>query len=358
MKKRMRQSIVCLTCICLVLTGCSSGTSSTSPAEPTTESPATTEPANTTDTTDTTDSSDTTAETSSDDVEATTPIDMHGIGNSPGNNINSGLLASKDGWIYYNSSPFSEKNESALYKAKIDGSEKTKLSQDSPYFINVVEDWIFYINASDDHTLYRIKNDGTSREKLTEKAVWSMMVIDNWIYYAQQYSPPKFKKMQVDGSSTTVIGTDEPELMGISNEWIYYLNGDDECVYKIKTDGSGRQQLTEGETSYFTVEGDWLYYILDDDNSLNRIKTDGSSKATLAKSFKGGLPLVQGDRLYYLYGGAINSMKLDGTDTVQVFKYSVRTLNYADGWFYYSNGADEKFYRVKVDGSKKELFGQ
>ncbi|MFO7637263.1 MAG: DUF5050 domain-containing protein, partial [Clostridia bacterium] len=73
--------------------------------------------------------------------------------------------------------------------------------------------------------------------------------------------------------------------------------------------------------------------------------------------FKGGFLFVQGDLLYYISGGAFYSMNLDGTGSVQIFKDRMRTLNYADGWFYYSNGEDEKLYRIKADGSGKELFG-
>ncbi len=175
MIKRIVESLICILLIGVMFSACSTPGTSTNSTTGTIQ--PTTPPAATPSVT-----------------ETAVIIELKGIGNSVGNIINSGLIASKDGWVYYNSSPDSEINESALYKAKVDGSDKTKLADDSPYFINVAGEWIFYVNASDEHTIYRIKTDGTSREKLTEKAVWSMMVIDNWIYYAQQYSPPEIQE--------------------------------------------------------------------------------------------------------------------------------------------------------------------
>lgn len=72
-------------------------------------------------------------------------INLQGSGNRAGNILNGGLVAFSDGWVYYNSAPFSDKNESALYKAKSDGSEKIKLSEDSPYSLNVLGEWIFFL---------------------------------------------------------------------------------------------------------------------------------------------------------------------------------------------------------------------
>lgn len=284
-------------------------------------------------------------------------LDLQGIGNSIGNIISSGLIASAGGWVYYNSAPFSDKNESALYKAKTDGSGKVKLSDDSPYFINVIGEWIFYVNSSDDHKIYRIKTDGTEKTALTEKAVWSMMVIDNWIYFSQQYDSDKLRKISVDGTANTVIGNGEPELLCIGDEWIYYYNDEDKSIYKIKTDGSGKMQLTTGDITYFTIADGWLYYALDDVDTLNKVKIDGSGQTKLADSFRGGLLMAEGGKLYYLSSGALFSMNTDGTGRSQIFKDEMRTLNFADDWFYYSKGSDEKYYRVKPDGTGKELFG-
>ncbi|MFO7636069.1 MAG: DUF5050 domain-containing protein, partial [Clostridia bacterium] len=305
--KKLRPTCQCLVCFILIglmFTACSTPASPTAPTASTNE---TILPTNIP------------TATPSATATAVTP-DLKGIGNTFSNMINNGTIASKDGWVFYNSAPFSKINESALYKAKVDGSARMKLTDDSPWFINVVGEWVFYVNGSDEHTVYRIKTDGTSREKLNEKAVWSMIVVDNWVYYTQQYSPGKFKKMKVDGSETTVIGDDDPELLAYANEWIYYFNNEDDCLYKMKTDGSGRMKLTEGEATYFTVEGDWLYYALYGVKTLNRVKTDGSGKVKLADDFKGGFLFVQGDLLYYISNGAFYSMNLDGIGSVQIFK--------------------------------------
>ena len=56
-----------------------------------------------------------------------------------------------------------------IFRSKIDSSEKSKLSDDNvDYFtgIDIVGDWIYYINESDMNNIYKIKLDGTNRTKV------------------------------------------------------------------------------------------------------------------------------------------------------------------------------------------------
>jgi len=64
-------------------------------------------------------------------------------GNTSGNIANWGFVAQQGEWIYYCNS------DEKLYKVKTDGSSKTliPISDDEPRYINVVNDWIFYLNV-------------------------------------------------------------------------------------------------------------------------------------------------------------------------------------------------------------------
>lgn len=64
------------------------------------------------------------------------------------------------GWIYFDNS----QDSNGLYKMKLDGSEKTKLTDGYCGQFSIVCDWIYYQNAS----FYRIKTDGTEEENLND----------------------------------------------------------------------------------------------------------------------------------------------------------------------------------------------
>ncbi|MCL1866505.1 MAG: DUF5050 domain-containing protein, partial [Oscillospiraceae bacterium] len=64
------------------------------------------------------------------------------VGNTSGNNANFGLAAVQGDWVYYSCI------SGGIWKSRTDGTGKTRITDDSAFFINVVGDWIYY-NGSD-----------------------------------------------------------------------------------------------------------------------------------------------------------------------------------------------------------------
>lgn len=67
----------------------------------------------------------------------------------------------KDGWVYYVDS----NSNNNLYKVKIDGTQKTKVSDDniSSSEFNISGNWIYYRNTNNSDKIYRINIDGTQK---------------------------------------------------------------------------------------------------------------------------------------------------------------------------------------------------
>ena len=66
-----------------------------------------------------------------------------------------------DGYIYYSN----ENDAGKLYKSKLDGTEKEKLSDIVPSTINIINNWIYFLNPQDSKgTIYKIRIDGTEQE--------------------------------------------------------------------------------------------------------------------------------------------------------------------------------------------------
>ncbi len=51
-----------------------------------------------------------------------------------------------------------------IYKLQIEGNDHIKISEDRSWNLNVVDDWIFYLNADDENKIYMIRTDGSERQ--------------------------------------------------------------------------------------------------------------------------------------------------------------------------------------------------
>jgi len=49
-----------------------------------------------------------------------------------------------------------------------------------------VDDWIYYVNVSDNNKPYKIKTDGTSKTKISDEFVSNIFVLDDKLYYDTQ----------------------------------------------------------------------------------------------------------------------------------------------------------------------------
>ncbi len=159
-------------------------------------------------------------------------IEVEQRGNTVGNISNLGLVAQHNEWVYF--------FEGHLYKSKKDGSESIQLSNDASYLINVIDDWVYYINNNDGDKIYKIKTDGSSRTRLNDDESWCLNVVGGWIYYSTQ-SEPGIYKIKTDGSSLMRFHDDIclfAHEINVVGDWIYYVDPYQEYkIFKMKTDG-------------------------------------------------------------------------------------------------------------------------
>lgn len=83
----------------------------------------------------------------------------------------------------------------------------------------VKDNYIYYTDANDNLRLYRMKIDGTSKKRLTDSQVVSFAADDNFIYYIDKYDDSSLTKLKNDGSAKQVL------LQG-DMLYVYSLEGD------------------------------------------------------------------------------------------------------------------------------------
>jgi Tol biopolymer transport system component len=100
-------------------------------------------------------------------------------------------------WIYYSDSA----DKYRLYKMKTDGSDRTRVSNDTCGYLNVLGDWVYYKNDSQNGKLYKIKTDGTQVKELTDSKSSYINIVEGWVYYMKNVDN-KFSpfKIRVDGT--------------------------------------------------------------------------------------------------------------------------------------------------------------
>lgn len=228
-----------------------------------------------------------------------------------------------------------------LYKINTETALATKLIDDEVFEIALVDQWIYYTNASDSLKIYKIKTDGTGRTKLNDDTSLHLTVIDSSIYYvSNKENSRKIWKMNLDGSSRTSLNSDDVTTTLYNVDNVLYFKtfnfSGGAKLYKMKTDGSGKTILGSDKPVGFTSTSDgvrfrydkyehivneWIYYINEsDENRIYRMKLDGTDRAKVSD------------------------------DKLQDF-----TIEVLGNWIYYKNSQDNKNYKVKIDGTQRTL---
>ncbi len=79
------------------------------------------------------------------------------------------------------------------------------MNQDRSGNTNVVDDWIFYRNDSDEGKLYKIRTDGTERARLNQDRSGNINSVDGWIFYRNDSDNGKLYKIRMDGTERQLV---------------------------------------------------------------------------------------------------------------------------------------------------------
>jgi putative cell wall-binding protein len=279
-------------------------------------------------------------------------------GNTSGNINNFALVAKQGDWIYYNSN--------TLHKINADGTGKIELSKDIPIFINVVGEWVYYIEASSGtNKMYKVKIDGTSRNKLSDDVSMYMLVVQDYIYYMNASDNRKLYKMRTDGTSKTKVSNELALNIVTSGDWIYYItivdSGDSE-VHRVKKDGTGLTKLyAASNIDFLNVSGEYLYFEATDLNeesgNIVRIKKDGTNYSTISDDIAEYIN-VSGDWVYYSNlsdNNKLYKIKIDGTGKTKINDDDAMYINIAGEWIYYATNLEDDTVKVKIDGTERQI---
>ena len=215
-----------------------------------------------------------------------------------GGNIGTmGLMAGDgEGWVYYRS----EADNWNLYQARLDGTEKTRLAEDCPACINVLDGWVYYTNYSDGFSLYRVRTDGTGRERLVEGYCDNLYAADSGLYFdlRDENNGSHVYRCDLDGGNLR-------ELLPGYRVSCYYGGkvyvSDTLALSAYDLESGEVETVAEGYTHNVTVDDTGIYYWAADEYVYYRLAPGGEPEALLT----GGdyFNYTEGSLYYFGYGG-------------------------------------------------------
>lgn len=195
-------------------------------------------------------------------------------------------------WIYFltplyddiiGKKPLKTYSEGMLYRIRTNGADKTLLNDSISRQINVVGDWIYYINVSDQNKIYRIKTDGTGKTMFIDAEAEELYVSGEWIFFVKPYYDQDngFKMYKAQMNDTKNIQDTHQYIRSavLVGDWIFFSEAlfEKTFLYKMKIDGTHKKKLNTEESEDIQVVGDWIYYT-EGTYKMTRIRTDGTGR--------------------------------------------------------------------------------
>lgn len=306
---------------------------------------------------------DTPAESSSSAMDSSTvpesdePTVANVLGNTTGNIANAGFIAQQGIWLYYRSA------EGGLCKISTDGTGREKLSDDPVLYINVVGDWVYYIEDSDSSSgaICRVRTDGSEQSVLNGDVCQDLYVAGDWMYYEDQSKDFATYRAHLDGSGEMLVSSETMFGMNVVDGWVYYYTDNASYAYKVRANGTGQvRTLTQDDvTGNLVVADGWVYYLTTYDYYLCRVKTDGTGRMQLNSTATSCFFTVLGNSVFYGNsddGEALYVMNTDGSGQARFDDVYTDSINVVDGWVYVlkANGLNtDGLYGIKADGTER-----
>lgn len=291
------------------------------------------------------------------------------IGNLSGNLNNRGFSVRKGSYVYYLG--FSENQTDGIYRVKVNGKSKKKISDDYGLYLNISGNYLYYLEASkDNYTSYNIvkmKTNGKNKEIVVEGVDTSKITVqNNWIYYFKNY---QLYRVKTNGKNKEQISNKSMENYEVIGNFIYYsyMNDGKYVIAKMKTNGEGVTRLDSEASKTFFVSKNYIYYIRQNADTnvyeLYKTKTNGEKKEKIA-DISGDIRLdtinFDVNSLYYTKTNedgtlAIYSIKTNGKDETKIVDtkgYSTM-INLNKNYIYYTDkndNGDSDMFIVKTSG--------
>jgi len=188
-----------------------------------------------------------------------------------------------DGWIYF--SDATDKSKMSVFRVATDGKKLERLNNFESYFLNIVDDWIYFINGDSEWRVYRMRLDGKGTERVSDLESDFINVIGDWIVFIYEDEDERadmhiFAVNILDKDIKFRINGEASDGLNVAGDYIFYIEYDDNySIYRIDFSGNNRAKLNDIVSMNINVAGDYIFYtgaISPSEIGVFRMKLDGS----------------------------------------------------------------------------------
>lgn len=233
---------------------------------------------------------------------------------------------------------------------------------------------IYFSNPSDGGKLYSMDSNGKNLKKLTDDVATYINVDDNYIYYIRNNSGENLDfnfvafhrnalvRVDHDGRHLLILDTEPCLYASLIGNYLYYIHYDQleaSTLYKVRIDGEEQQQVMSESVYTCNADGQFFYYNgMSADGSIHRYDTvsDSSVIVYAGNCFQ---PIVKdGVDVYYIDGNtdcSIVHTNMNFDNPTFITRDSVDAYNVHGSYIYYQRfdkNGDSALCMIKNDGTE------
>lgn len=291
------------------------------------------------------------------------------IGNSAGNIHNGGLFCERDGRIYFSN----HNDDGSLYVMNSDTSSIKKLHTDKVAYINVDENYVYYLRANysrEDQTpsifmfrntgIYRINQNGKGLKLISSNPGSYVTLRGNHLYY-QNYDVDEgisLYRNQTDGSLPRLLLKDAVIPSAFIDDRLYYVGTKDNHninYYDLSSFTSGT--YIAGDFAYPMFFGEYIYYIDPSNNyTINRMNLNGTDPSVIVSERTSAFNITNsGQYLFYQVDDLDNSkmcrMDLTTMESEVLLKGHFKQIHVTDNFVFFKDFDNYNTYVISAYGS-------
>ena len=151
--------------------------------------------------------------------------------------------------------------------------------------INLVSEWLYFVNYSDKQSLNKVRTNGKDAIKLVTEPVNSILLHGDWIYYMNEKE--ELNRIKIDGSGKMQVGKNKIDSYNLTGKLIYFVNNDDhQHLFRMQLDGRNPTKLITRSIDYICVFGEQVFYVANKDEyerAVYRLLPDGTEEEIYPK---------------------------------------------------------------------------
>lgn len=198
-------------------------------------------------------------------------------------------------YVYYvrdnnknaNDSTFFSYNKNSLCRISRNGGKITILDGEPCLYASLIGDYIYYLHydTKTNTTLYKIRIDGKKKQKVSDSFFFNCNAIGQYFYYNDLKKGNLCKYDTATDASTTILNCHCYKPLVVNENNVYYIDPDNNnSIVHTNINSNNPKVLTEGNVELFNVYGSYVYYQRGGKNpALCMIKNDGSGFKEIAK---------------------------------------------------------------------------